>query len=256
MDFRNFLWLWIALAAVAAALIWGTFGIWSRHQNENLASTPFFSVSNRQISLFLWAFPQYAPGAGSPSYLPGFQADVPIINSGKTEELAIAPADLLFWYHAWARLLGDKPFPQRPIVVAELREFLEACPEWSPMAWPKAPQTYHALVAQLAKQEGQLPLASIPEEVQRAFIGWKNFFTEKQLIELFRITYKDLSAFLVKYPYYARHYWRNLELDSYPHYLETFTKGPVDLQAQVAEEELTPWLRRVLFNEHQAQLNL
>jgi len=109
-------------------------------------------MANRDLSLFLWQHPQYmrVHSKTKNGYLPGFRyTDKVSIDPAYADEYAISPAEILFLYHAWHRLLGQD-WVERTIGVAESQEFLEYAEERQPENWPAAPQDYVKFVQGLA----------------------------------------------------------------------------------------------------------
>lgn len=252
-------WLWLALVAVAAALIWGGASWYWDRQSTSVANSPFLQVTNRDFSVFLWEFPEYmrANVSGKTGYLPDFKyQDKVSIEPGKAEEYVSAPPQVLFLYHTWKRLIANE-FAARPISVRGLREFLEYAEEWQPKNWPNAPKEYAELVKSLpAMGTTDLHLSSIPKEVQQAYIGWKNFMVEGDLINQMKPTYGDVDEFIKLYPHYARNYWRNLVMSSKPDYLKTYAYTKYDPKTAIPENELSAFLKVALFNYMQAKKNL
>lgn len=251
-------WLWLALAAMAAALFWGM-GNWFNHGiNARISDSPFLQVTNRQISLFLWQFPEYmrinAPM--KEGYLPAFQYQRGQIGPtlDQVDNYAIAPPDVLFLYHTWARLLKPEAI-LRSFSWAELREFLQYAPEWQPENWPGAPPSYRSLMAripQLSKEDLSKNVPALPADVQIAITGWKNYFQEGGIIDRIAPTYRQISNFIERYPFYARNYWRNIVINNRPHYLETFSTGKYQPESAVPPEQLTAFLKVALYNDQQA----
>ena len=52
-------WLWIALTAVAASLIWGGGNWFGGYLQKEKKQDPFLEVTNREFSVFLWQFPNF-----------------------------------------------------------------------------------------------------------------------------------------------------------------------------------------------------
>lgn len=252
-------WLYLALIAVAAMLIWGG-GSWFYNKKLSLQETrPFLQVTNRQFSLFLWQFPEYmrANVSSKSGYLPGFQyGDKIAIEPGKAEEFVQAPPQVLFLYHTWNRLISDE-FAPRIITNKEFHQFLDYCQEWKPQNWKEAPQEYKTLVESLDKLgDKELPLISIPKEVQIAFIGWKNYFFEGALINLIKPTYGEMDEFIKKYPHYARNYWQNIVKNGKPDYLKIQFSGKGESKAEMPDSELAAFLKVAFFNYVQSKKKL
>lgn len=252
-------WLYLALIALLVALLWG-FGNWFYVRQElKKAETPFLQVTNRQFSLFLWQFPEYMRSnvSSKTGYLPGFQyIDKVAVETGLAEEYVVAPPQVLFLYHTWQRLIGDE-FARRPISTRELREFLEYSPEWKPENWPKASKDYAELIARIdPSQERDIPLKEIPNEVQQAFIGWKNFLIEGEMINQVKPSYEKMGVFLKKFPNYARNFWRNIVAKGKPEYLKSIGNKDVTPTDFIPEEELASFLKVAFFNFIQSEKNL
>lgn len=253
-------WLvYIALGAAAASLLWGG-GSWLMQKREIAQeAAPFLKVTNRNFSLFLWQFPEYmrANVSTKSGYLPGFQyLDKVAIEDGQAEAFVSAPPKVLFLYHTWDRLIR-KEFPKRPIAANDLREFLEYAPEWSPKQWREAPKEYQELIATLdSKGSAVVDSGSIPLDVQQAYIGWKNYFLEGDLIKQVKPTYGEMAEFLAKYPHFARNYWRNIVMSGRPDYLKGMIKENYDPKALIPEGELAAFLKVAFFNDQQAKKGL
>ncbi|KAF3361757.1 Uncharacterized protein PHSC3_001707 [Chlamydiales bacterium STE3] len=250
-------WLWFALIAALAALLWGG-GSWLFVKKQELVKdSPFLQVTNRDFSLFLWQNPEYmrANVTSKTGYLPGFEYMERItIVPGKAEEFISAPPDVLFLYHVWNRLLS-KEFSFRKITVGEFKDFLEYCKEWSPKNWLNAPEDYKDLVQNLPNERETRIVKGVPEEVQKAFIGWKNYFKEGDRINLTRPTYNGMRQFLNKFPHYARNYWQNIVKNGRPLYLESLNQEN-KTAAEIPENELTGFLKAAYFNFEQSQKGL
>ena len=82
-------WIWLALVAIVASLLWGG-GSWVRENKMWMAeNSPFLQVTNREFSLFLWQFPEFMRinVSEKSGYLPGFQYMGKVaMESGKEEE--------------------------------------------------------------------------------------------------------------------------------------------------------------------------
>ncbi|MGK5594811.1 MAG: hypothetical protein ACSNEK_05585 [Parachlamydiaceae bacterium] len=251
-------WLWLALVAALAALLWGG-GSWLfMKRSEWVKDSPFLKVTNRDFSLFLWQNPEYmrANVSSKTGYLPGFEyKDKITIIPGQAEQYVSAPPGVLFLYHVWHRLLG-KTFPKRAISVNEFKAFLDYNTEWQPANWPNAPKGYREVVEKVSYETGNRLLLDLPREVQQAFIGWKNYFMEGESINHIRPTYAQLRLFLSDFPHYARNYWRNIVSSGRPDYLQSFGDKNKGEEEIVPENELTGFLKVALFNFEQAQKGL
>lgn len=250
-------WLYLALVAILAVLLWGG-GSWYYERQRILHEiNPFIQVTNRQFSLFLWQFPEYmrANVSAKTGYLPDFQYSGKVsIEPGRAENYVSAPPHVLFLYHTWSRLLAEK-FPTRPIPTGEFRDFLENCPEWKPENWPDAPQAYLALVESIdIKENMDLSHKGLPKQVEQAFIGWKNFFVEGVAINDLHPTYKEMDDFLTSFPHYARNYWRNIVMQGKPDYLKMANHSSPS--GMIPENEISAFLKVAFFNYIQANKNL
>src|SRR5271154_2343172 len=69
------IWLWFFIVITITALLWGGGSWYTKRMNQEIRSSPFLQVTNRQLSLFLWQFPEYmrANARTKNGYLPGFQ---------------------------------------------------------------------------------------------------------------------------------------------------------------------------------------
>lgn len=246
-------WLWLAVLAGIAALLWGGASWFSEKKQEVVADSPFLQVTNRNFSLFLWQNPEYmrANVSSKTGYLPGFQYEKKIsIEPGKAEEFVSAPPEVIFLYHVWKRLVGNE-FSKRIISVGEFRDFLAYCPEWLPENWPKAPLSYKETLKTLSKEDNASTLVGIPKDVQRAFIGWKNYFIEGSRINAVRPTYKQMTQFLNSFPNYARNFWKNIVAKGKPDYLKSLASEKFDPQAEIPENELVSFLKVAFYNYQQ-----
>lgn len=248
--------IWLALIAVVAALLWGS-GNWVMQKRaSSLSGTPFLQVTNRDFSLFLWQFPEYmrVNVSSKNAYLPGFQyLDKVSIEEGKEEDFVAAPPKVLFLYHTWDRLLRNE-FTSRPIKAKEFKEFLMYAPEWTPSVWKAAPKGYQELYATLeSKSDEALNLAEIPRDVQAAFVGWKNYFLEGGMIKSVRPTFEEMREFLSAHPDYVRNLWRNIVMDGRPDYLAGMANR--EAKGTMPESELAAFLKVAFFNASQAKKN-
>lgn len=234
-------WLWMALLSIIFVLIWGFYSWYIDTILIRISQSPFLQVTNRELSLFLWNNPEHmrVHSNRKAGYLTAFQ----YVNKVSMEpELAgqyvIAPPELLFQYHTWTRLIKDE-MPIAPIASKEFKEFLDYAEEWQPRYWKDAPEGYVELVNNLP--EGIL--TTLPQDVQIAFQGWRNYFKEGESINKSLYTYKQVRDFLNKHPHYARNYWRNL---IGLHYLENlYLKKNEEI---IPHSEMAPFLKVALFN--------
>lgn len=249
-------WFWLFFIVLLVSIVF-TFQNW--YQNYRLAQihhSPFLQVTNRDLSLFLWQFPEHmrAHAKKKNGYLVGFQYLSKVtVEPEMADSYVQAPPELLFLYHTWDRLIRDEVV-QRPIPPQEFLRFLDYAEEWQPQYWPKAPEEYKILVSSLAKT----PLADLqtlsdevlPKSVRVAFLGWKNYFQEGENINQVKPTVADLEKFLKSFPHYSRNYWRNIISTDY--LLFSLQKSnPAD--QPVANKELAPFLKAAFYNFQMAE---
>ncbi len=256
------IWLWFFIVITITALIWGGRSWYAEKMGEEIQSSPFLQVTNRQFSVFLWQFPEHlrVNTKTKSGYLTGFQYENkigPFLNS--VEDYVVAPPELIFLYHTWNRLISNE-FTPRPIPLDEFKAFMNYSEEWKPNNWPEAPRPYINLFDSLAKENAPKDLNDIPDDVlprqiKQAFQGWKNYFKEGNDINRAKPTYAELQEFIRTHPHYARNYWRNIVEYKTPHYLYTFTFGKFDPKETVPNEEMTAFLRVAIFNYLQAKQN-
>lgn len=246
-------WIFFFVLLVMLALGW-TFSDWRAHwlaqQQEN---SSFLQVTNRQISLFLWSNPEFmrANVRAKADYLPGFRDDDKIhVIPALADEYVVVPPKVLFRYHIWKEFLAED-VPKRKISDQEFRTFLNDCEEWLPEYWQDAPEDYRAYVAGLSKTQPTLsdvPEDALPKEVRQAFIGWKNFYQEGELINQVRPTFAEARAFLLLHPFLARNYWRNILSSTTPDYLLALWQGKYDPDAVIPEKQLSYLFKVPYFN--------
>jgi len=250
--------IFVAVFAVIVLLFWSG-GYWLQTAVPSLvSSSPFYKVTNRQISTFIWQFPslrrQYQ--SGTAGYLPGFDYTTRTgIAQGQADVQVQAPQKLLYSYHAWSRLVKSEQ-PKRFIPMLEFYEFLDFNPEWDPVNWKEAPDAYRQLVRRLQfrsinEDEWARQINNIPKDVQVTFMGWKNATLEASFINEQKITVGQMSAFLEKYPHYARNYWKNLVAKEFPLYLLSVWEEK-EAAAVLLPEEVTGFLKQAFWNEQQA----
>jgi hypothetical protein len=237
--------IWLGIFAILVGFIWGAQSWYYNWMHTQVATRPFLQVTNRQISLFLWQFPEHmrANVGQKNGYLPAFQYGEKIgLDPTLADHYVEAPPELLFLYHTWHRLLADVFFA-RSIIVKQFRQFLHDAAEWQPQFWQAAPQEYVKFVNSLSKHSAEedmqkLSVEVLPKEVRQAFQGWKNFFKEGEEINALKVTYGDLEALLKIHPHYARNYWRNI----FPKYLEQVS------DMEVAQDQLAAFLKVAIYN--------
>lgn len=239
-------WIYLALIIALAALMLGSASFIFSRQQRMQKENPFLQVTNRQFSLFLWQFPEFmrVNVSQKAGYLPGFQyIDKIAIESGQADDYVSAPPDLIFFYHRWKELVADE-FSPRAISAKEFLQFLDYLPEWLPENWKDRPEGYQETVR--AIRAGGVVL-DLPKEVQQAFIGWKNFFMEGDLINQVRPTFRQMGEFIKQAPHYARNYWRNLLIRGKPDYLKSLVLN-ANSDAVIPEDEMAAFLRVAFFN--------
>lgn len=244
-------WFWLFLFTVGLSLFWGVQNwVFSKiHSRDD--QQPFFQVTNRELSVFLWQYPERmrVHARNKSGYLPGFQyLDKVTVEVQASEQWVQAPPELLFLYHTWVRQTGTE-FPKREIFPEEFQEFLDYAEEWQPVHWPAAPQDYVALVQSLPFKKGEnlqtLPETTFPLSVRLSFQGWKNYFKEGVAINAVRPQRKEMEIFLQEFPHYGRPYWRNIEGETY---LKTFISPTASQVQEIPSSEIPPFLKAVYYN--------
>jgi len=252
--------VWLIALVFALLLIWGARGWYLNQIQEKIAASPFLQVKNREISLFLWQFPEHfrSHATNKSGYLPAFQyQDRVVVDPELADSYAIAPPQLLFLYHTWKRLLSSY-YSSRPISVKEFQEFLSYDEQWKPQFWQEAPEEYVRFVASLSERQfgenlDALPNTTLPIVVRQAFQGWKNYFKEGNEINALRPTYRQIREFLVSYPNYMRNFWRNIVADTTPHYLISLYSKSFVNEEEVPQQELTAFLKVAYYNYYQSR---
>lgn len=232
-------WLWLGVIVISMILVWLGGSWFSQSMGTLISENRFMQVTNREFSLFLWENPEHmrVNAKLKTGYLTGFEYRERVGLSGEAaNDLVVAPPEIIFLYHLWNRLLGDQLVP-RPIMKGEFVEFLTSAEEWRPRHWKEAPEKYVNLVERLPNMEEKDLQPLLPREVQKAFIGWKNYFKEGTQIAALRPTREEIALFVAEHPHYARHYWRNI----FPSYLEA------------GERPLAPFLQVAMFNAKQSE---
>ncbi len=253
------IWIWLAVGAAVVAVILGT-GSWLKQGvSEGLKTSPFANVTNRQLSLFLWQFPEYMR-ANLPAkeyYLSGFNysnGKVSMVTS-QADKITSAPDDILYLYHTWSRLLKPGAVLRR-VPLDTFKEFLKEFPEWMPDNWPEASQSYKDLVAKLdvANPDDFLKQSrtNLPNDVLIAVTGYRNYYKEGADIDKFSPFYEELDHFVNTHPNYARNFWRNILLKSRPDYLLVLTSGKYNAKAVVSPTEMAGFLKVAMFNDAQS----
>lgn len=241
-------WVYLGIIVTVAALLFGLADQVFSKQQRLQAENPFLQVTNREFSLFLYQFPEYMRinVSSKAGYLPGFQYSEKIgIEPGQADDYVSVPPEVLSFYHVWKSLIGDIFIP-REIRVGEFLHFLDYSPEWQPSEWPGATPGYQEIVNGLGKENGIIE--GVPIEVQKAFIGWKNYFMEGELINKINPSYGEMARFLEQYPYYARNYWQNILMRGKPDYLKSLFLQDVDPHAKIPESEMAAFLKVAYYN--------
>lgn len=249
------IWLWMLIILAVVALTMSLVNQIQEKVHAKVGASPFLRVTNRDISLFLWKYPEHMRlhQKRKTGYLPGFPTRDKVNPKLETvDDNVSAPPEVLFLYHTWRRLLYPYSTP-RPISTTEFKEFLEYAKEWDPKKWAKAPEEYQQLVADLdllqIKNLGSLPNETFPHDVRLAFFGWKNSMIEWNKIKTTKITAGEMTEFLTQYPHYSRNYWRNL----YPEYLESLHGESVEPEAVISENEVPIFLQIAFYNFKQSR---
>lgn len=257
-DSSTFL-VWTAVFFSLLAILWGYSGFLMDYVKVASENKPFLQVSNRQLSVFLWQFPNLLRQnvKNRTDYLTGFDLENRVgIKPGYADERAIVPPEVLFLYHTWDRLIREE-FIHRSISKSEFFEFLTQNPEWMADKWKEAPAEYTEMVNSLdiipQQDLSSLSQKALPDEVRMAFQGWKNFFSEGDFINFYPVTFSDLKRFLDQSPHYARNYWINIVKKDYPEYLASFTAGKFKDEDKVPGKEIPPFLKVAIFNMVQSE---
>lgn len=252
-------WIWLAIAAAFVTLAWGTNAWLTKNSSTPDVSSSFLQVTNREFSLFLTQFPEYAKSFAKKKgeFLPAFSFEGAIsVAPTKADEQVIAPVELLFLYHTWKRQVGEH-MPMRSVPAPLFLQFLQEMQMWQPRFWKQAPASYQAIVRSLeqggqVKAEMLLDKATLPQEVLQAFQAWRNTALESKQIAAFTVSKGVVQKFLNTYPHYARNYWQNVLYESHPRYLRSFPPGKAAVaiadEQPIADEELAPFLRFALYN--------
>jgi hypothetical protein len=248
-------WIWLVILTCLMAIIWGSGQWYSSFINNAIERNPFLQVTNREISIFLWQFPEYMRinVKNKQGYLPGFQYEENKVSMALSEsdKYVVAPPELIFLYHTWHRLISQE-FTSRPISIKEFQEFLQEMPEWQPPHWPKAPQSYIALVESLKTNSSLHDFiedkdGNLPTEVRQSFQGWKNYFKEGNAINTIQAKTEEMQRFLKAKPHYARNYWINIVKDHYPFYLQSLKNYHLQNQV-IPSQEIPPFLKVAYYN--------
>lgn len=244
------MWLWLFVVAGITLLFGGVGSYFNSFWKKEIKQSPFLQVTNRDISIFLWQFPEHmrVNAKTKNGYLTGFQYENKVtVFLADADKYVVAPPELLFLYHTWKRQISQEFIPT-PIPIDQFREFLSYAEEWNPSYWTEAPAGYIKLIGQLSDPSipsdlATLPQSSLPLIVRQAFQGWRNFFEEGELINKFYPSYAQMAKFIENHPHYARNYWRNIVMKTAPHYLQSLSKGTTHSNTAMPNSELAPFLR-------------
>lgn len=247
------LWFFIAIVLGIFTILWGA-GNWVlQEMKTKVEENPFLQVTNREMSVFLWQNPEFMRihSSNKTGYLPGFYSIGKVNPKPENiNEFVVAPPEVIFGYHTWKRLLSEYVIP-RQIPREEFKEFLASSPEWKPENWAKAPEEYKQFVDEFdlvsVPNLQSLPIQTLPKNVRNAYLGWKNYYREGDLINQEKPSVGEMREFLDRYPNYSRHNWRNL----YPLYLQTLQDQSTDPETIIPNEELTSFLRAAYYNDKQ-----
>jgi hypothetical protein len=247
-------WLWISLIAILVLLVLGINSWNSPRPSFATQNKPFFQVTNRELSIFLWQFPKYmrANVPYKTNYLPGFQYEEKFSMFPEyADNYVVANPEVLFQYHVWSRLIKDE-WSERPIPLSEFKEFIDYAPEWLPHFWGQAPQGYVKFMDNLANEkEMDLQALSdtiLPKMVRQSFQGWKNFVKEGNAIDKLKPTVEQARQFIERYPHYARNYWWNVVKNVKPAYLQSLDSNNIQPNALLASEEISDFLLVAIYN--------
>jgi hypothetical protein len=244
--------IWLGIVLALSLFLTGVWSIkWIADQTEKeISRQPFLRVTNRAFSLFLWENTEYMrPHRKSRTgYLPGFHLNPKVTPKPEQAEGWVSvPPDVLFHYHSWERLLREYEY-DRLITAAELREFLAYAEEWHPDYWEESPEGYREFVLSLpVRGDVEEVQASVPPDVKRAFIGWKNYFKEGEEINRAIYAKDEVKRFLKRRPHFAAHFWQN----SYPGYLKSLEN---DIEKELPGWQIPSFMKVALYNDGQSPL--
>lgn len=247
-------WAWVIVLSLLVSFVFAISTWLPKKLSEQYANDPFLQVTNREFSLFLWQFPEYMRfnAKAKMGYLPAFDYKDASLDPELADKYVVAPPEIVFLFHTWDRFLRPDLI-LKAIPLDEFREFLKQNEMWQPQHWPAAPPLYRSFIDQLHLLSPDQDLRFIPEKflpkiVKESFSGWKNFFYEGNAINELAPSYLQLEAFLNRFPHYARNYWRNILIHSYPNYLKDFSTGHYTPESMVPASQLAPFLKVELYN--------
>ena len=135
-------WGWLLFLFLVILLIFALQWGLKRTLEGRVCKSPFFRVTNREMSVFLWQNPELlrVHQKKKMGYLPGFQyLDKVSLEPELDKAWVVAPPEVLFAYHTWARLLGEV-WIATPILVSDFKNFLNYAEEWKIENWKEAPK--------------------------------------------------------------------------------------------------------------------
>lgn len=245
-------WFWLFMLVIILSLALGLQSWYGEFFSARLNQSPFMQVTNRKFSLFLWQNPEFMRSFSKvkSGYLSGFNyIENVTMEPGMEDQTVIAPPEVIFRYHTWARLVKGET-PPRKIDPKLFISFLQQVPEWSPEHWKEAPEPYRALIQKLpdvgVENLQELPKDVLPDDVRIAFIGWLNFYYDQEAINAVSPTFEEMQSFLEKYPHFARNFWKNIISDNY---LKAYTLGLFSPDSVVSKNEMASFLRAAFYNE-------
>lgn len=244
-PFTNWIWFLLLFFLSTSAFLWGI----SRWQEAILAEKqkifPFYQVTNREFSLFLWQNPEFFKEYAQLNLGHIAPDDDILLLPENAEALVSVPSKVLFRYHVWDRLIKRYPV-KRSLPTHLFAEFLENNQEWLPRYWKAAPAPYRLFMENRETfSEKELP-PLIPLEVKIAYQGWLNYFKEWEEIQQLHPTQGEMESFLDVYPHYARSYWRNILRKEKPNYLiNLYEEGQ---HQKLNEDEMTTFLQIAIYN--------
>lgn len=193
------------------------FGSFLEKREQELKQAPFFAVTNREFSLFLWQFPSYMRKSvkRKTGYLTGFKEAEENFEIEMASQNVVAPPELLLLYHVWKRLLSESQLPSE-IKKEEFLEFLSVLPEWHPERYKLVAGSYSELLRSplffSTDNLVDLPVGMLPLDVQRAFLGWKLYYKMGKEINNISPSKEEIERFLQKRPAYQYSLWKNFDM--------------------------------------------
>ncbi len=238
-------WVWFFILLLFCGMLLQFF-VWFSHGKKTVAQPPFYQVTNRDMSLFLWQNTEFMRKTTlyDRHYLPAFDSqDGVALQTDLADQLVIGPPELFFRYHTWNRQI-KREFTNTPIPVDEFLKFLAYAKEWLPANWANAPEEYQKLIPTLPQRTttdlSSLAYSELPLDVRIAFQGWQNNFENAAEIEKAQFTNPQVMKFLLSHPHFARNFWRNIS----PDYLGTLAAN----KGTIPDKEIPSFLRQALYN--------